>query len=341
MTDNALIFGDNFYVMDQLLEKEGMENSIDLVYIDPPYGTNQNFTFSEERFSTISRMNGGKVAYEDTLTGKDYLEFLSARLRKIHRLLKRTGSIYLHVDYKTGHYVKVLMDEIFGEANYINEISRVKCNPKNFNRKAYGNIKDMILFYSKTKDFKWKDPKQEIEIPDDDPRFKSTDADGRKYTTTPLHAPGETSKGDTGKEWKGMRPPPGRHWRYSREQLDELDRKGLIEWSSTGNPRKKIYAEDVEKKGVKMQDIWTFKDPQNPRYPTEKNKELLRNIIQASSDEGDLVLDAFCGAGTTLLAAEELKRRYIGIDSSEQAISICQSRLKDPHLIDLEPDTSE
>jgi adenine-specific DNA-methyltransferase len=301
---------------------------VKLIYIDPPYGTKQDFTFSGERFSTISRMNGGKVAYQDMLTGEDYLKFLSGRLLLMREMLSEDGSIYLHIDSKMGHYVKVLMDKIFGDKNFINDITRIKCNPKNFARKGYGNVKDMILFYSKTKNYTWNDPRQSIELVENDSRFKSTNKDGRKYTTTPLHAPGETANGDTGKEWKGMMPPVGRHWRYNRKVLDKLDNAGLIEWSSTGNPRKKVYAEDVRKAGTKMQDIWMFKDPQKTQYPTEKNMEMLKTIVKASSNEGDIVMDAFCGSGTTLVASQELNRRWIGIDSSDQSISICKNRLR-------------
>ncbi len=324
---NILIHGDNYDALTYLLEKRGMAGKVGLVYIDPPYGTRQEFTFSAERFSTISRMNGGKLAYRDTLTGEEYLKFLSGRLKLMRDLMSGDGTIYVHIDYKMGHYVKVLMDKIFGQNNFINDITRVKCNPKNFDRKGFGNIKDMILFYSKSKDYVWNDPRQDITIADGDTRFRSVDKNGRRYTTTPLHAPGETVNGATGKIWKGMLPPPGRHWRYNPTVLDQLDKDGLIEWSSTGNPRKKIYADEVMGTGCKMQDIWTYKDPQNPRYPTEKNTEMLRLIVAASSNAGDTVLDAFCGSGTTLAAAQELKRPFIGIDSSKKAVSICRERL--------------
>jgi adenine-specific DNA-methyltransferase len=140
-----------------------------------------------------------------------------------------------------------------------------------------------------------------------------------------LHAPGETANGKTGQKWRGMKPPKGRHWRSGPEVLEELDRQGLIEWSSTGVPRKKIFSD--EQKGKKMQDIWEFKDPQYPAYPTEKNFDLLKFIVQASSNEGDVVMDCFCGSGTTLLAAQELGRRWIGIDNSDQAIKVARKRL--------------
>lgn len=326
---NLLIYGDNYDALASLSQDKKIKGKVKLIYIDPPYGTQQDFTFFGERFSTISRMNGGKVAYNDHLTGEEYLKFLSGRLILMHQLLADDGSIYLHIDSKMGHYVKVLMDKIFGEKNFINDITRIKCNPKNFKRNGFGNVKDMVLFYSKTKSYVWNDPRQKINPSESKHRFRLVDSKGRRYTTTPLHAPGETTNGATGKKWKGMLPPAGRHWRYAPTVLDELDRNGLIEWSSTGNPRKRMYADDAIAAGAKMQDIWLFKDPQKPKYPTEKNMEMLKLIVGTSSNEGDIVLDAFTGSGTTLVAAQELKRKYIGIDQSKQAIAICKSRLTD------------
>lgn len=332
---NMLIYGDNYDALTYLLEEKDVNGKVKLVYIDPPYGTNQDFTFTGERFSTISRMNGGKLAYSDTLTGEEYLKFLSGRLKLIRELMADDGTIYLHIDNKMGHYVRVLMDEIFSQKNFINDITRIKCNPKNFARKGYGNVKDMILFYSKTKEYIWNDPRQKLDENGKKARFRSVDENGRRYTTTPLHAPGETANGPTGKMWRGMLPPTGRHWRYPPQVLDQLDKDGLIEWSSTGNPRKKVYADDVKRAGLKTQDIWTFKDPQNPKYPTEKNMEMLKLIVSASSNPGDIVLDAFCGSGTTLAAAQELGRSSIGIDSSETAISICKERLKNIEYLEI------
>jgi adenine-specific DNA-methyltransferase len=205
------------------------------------------------------------------------------------------ASIYLHIDYKIGHYVKIVMDEVFGIENFRNDITRIKCNPKNFNRSAYGNVKDLILFYSKTKNIIWNDPRVPFDERKALKRFNKIDSQGRRYTTVPLHVPGETTNGETSKQWHGMKPPTGRHWRSSPKELEALDKAGLIEWSRNGVPRKKIYLD--ENKGSKMQDIWEFKDPQYPKYPTEKNFELLKRIVAASSDSGSLVLDCFKGSG--------------------------------------------
>ena len=333
-TGNLLIQADNLYGLEYLLKTRGLSGRVTLIYADPPYGTNQTFTVTEGRQATISRARNGHTAYTDRFSRRDYLDFLGRRLELMRELLADDGSIYIHIDLKMGHYVKCLMDEIFGGDRFINDITRVKCNPKNFQRRGYGNVKDLILFYSKTDRYVWNHPREAINV-EADPRFKNVAPDGRRYTTTPLHAPGETVNGRTGRSWRGMLPPPGRHWRYPPEELERLDQLGLIEWSSTGNPRKKIYADDVRRRGVKVQDVWVFKDPQKPRYPTEKNLELLRRIVGASSNAGDWVMDPFCGAATTPVAAAGLGRRWLGIDLSELAIRVCRERLSEFEFLDL------
>lgn len=320
-----LFHGDNSDIMRSLLQHEGYAGKVDLVYIDPPYATGKDFMLGS---STISNEKEAKLAYSDKLVGDSYLEFLRERLILIREMMSDVGSIYLHIDYKIGHYVKIIMDEIFGEEQFRNDISRIKCNPKNFSRKGYGNIKDMILFYSKTKNFIWNEPrvnKTEEEIAKLYPKL---DENNRRYTTVPIHAPGETVNGKTAMAWKGMLPPKGRHWRCSPDELDELDRQGLIEWSKTGNPRKKNYADTESAKSKKLQDIWEFKDKQNLLYPTQKNDELLETIIKASSNSDSIILDCFCGSGTTLVAAQKLQRKWIGIDQSEIAIEVATKRLE-------------
>jgi adenine-specific DNA-methyltransferase len=324
-SSNKLIQGDNLPILKTLMENYNLYGKVDLVYIDPPFATNGNFKIGEDRVSTISQSKNDEIAYSDTLTGSSFLEFLRERLIFLRELMSDEASIYLHIDYKIGHYVKIIMDEIFGKKNFRNDITRIKCNPKNFERKAFGNIKDLILFYSKSDDLKWNDPRMPFTQEDIERLFTKVDENGRRYTTIPLHAPGETSNGKTSQQWKGIKPPKGRHWRSAPEILEELDKKGLIEWSKAKVPRKKIYAD--EQIGKKMQDIWEFKDPQYPSYPTEKNLDLSKFIIQSSSNEGDLVLDCFCGSGTTLVAAQELKRNWIGIDKSSHAIRVTKERL--------------
>ena len=136
--------------------------SIDLVYIDPPFASNNIFTVSDERSNTVSRTKSGKVAYSDVFLLEDYLEFIKTRLVLIRELMSEQGSIYLHIDYKVGHYVKIIMDEVFGLKNFRNDITRVKCNPKNFSRRAYGNVKDVILFYTKSNNYIWNDVTSEM-----------------------------------------------------------------------------------------------------------------------------------------------------------------------------------
>ena len=157
--------------------------------------------------------------------------------------------------------------------------------------------------------------------------YPFVDGTGRRYATTPLHAPGITQKGPTGGLWRGMPPPVGRHWRYPPDKLEELDNAGLIEWSRSGNPRKIIYAD--QSPGKLPQDVWVYKDPQRPSYPTQKNAAMLERIILTSSDPGDTVLDCYGGSGTTLLEAARLGRRFIGMDDAPAAWDVTEKRLRE------------
>ena len=272
---NLLVKGDNFSVMRILMRDYNFSKKIDLVYIDIPFATNNIFRGGNGRNNTISSSKNDDVAYQDNLKGEEFLEYIRERLILIRELMSSTASIYLHIDYKIGHYIKILMDEIFGAKNFRNDISRIKCNPKNFQRRSYSNIKDMVLFYTKSDDYVWNEPLIKIKQEKMDKLFNRVDEHGRKYTTNPLHAPGETKSGKSGEEWNGIKPPKGRHWRFSPEVLDSLEKNGLIHWSSNGVPRKIIYADDYGE--MRLQDIWEFKDPQQPKYPTEKNMDFLNN----------------------------------------------------------------
>ena len=320
--DNFLFKADNFKALSILLRS--FTGKIDLVYIDPPFNTMQDFYISDTRANSVSAMKSHK-AYSDKMPLEKFLAFMWERLILIHELLSQEGSLYLHIDCKTGHYVKILLDEIFGSGNFKNDIARIKSNPKNFYRRAWGNERDMILFYAKNHDCNiWNDVKDSLSDNELAKRFPKIDSQGRRYTTIPLHAPGVTN-GVTGQPWRGIPVPEGRHWRTDPAEFDKLDAQGKIEWSSTGNPRIKKYADEHE--GNKFQDVWTFKDPQAPVYPTEKNHEMLRLIISQSSRENSIVLDCFAGSGATLLCADELCRRWIGIDSSDAAINVARERL--------------
>lgn len=318
--------GDNFIALSSLLSS-GFAGKIDLIYIDPPFNTNQTFTVEDERVSTISRKKNAIVAYSDQMTPPEYVEFMRERLVLLRELLSDRGSIYLHIDNKMGHYIKVVMDEIFGVYNFKNDITRIKSNPKNFMRKAYGNQKDVILFYAKNKDKNiFNNVTIQLDENDKVKMFKKIDENGRRYNTVPVHAPGETN-GKTGSEWHGMYPPTGRHWRTDPNELDKLDKLGLIEWSKNGVPRIKKFAD--EHKGKKIQDIWNYIDPAYPLYPTEKNQKMLEMIVEQSSSNDSIVLDCFAGSGSTLLAAQNLGRKWVGIDQSDVSLKVIKKRFAD------------
>jgi adenine-specific DNA-methyltransferase len=316
LNENKYIFGDNYYVLKKLLETH--RSRIDLIYIDPPFGTGQDFNSIDEN-----------TAYSDKIVDSEFLEFLRKRLFILRELMSEKGSIYLHIDKKIGHYVKIIMDEVFGYNNYINDITRIKCNPKNFARNAYGNYSDMILYYAKNRDKQiWNELREPMSEEKRKELFPKKHPKLGYYTTNPIHAPGKTIDGDTGMEWKGILPPKGRHWRYSREVLTQLDNNGLIEWSSTGNPRKIVLA--TEHSGFKIQDVWEFKDKglSFVEYPTQKNDDLLERIILNSSNEDSIVLDCFCGSGSTLKAANKLHRKWIGVDNSTHSLDVVRKTFK-------------
>jgi len=323
---HQVIKGENLGVLQFLATHPAYAGKIDLIYIDPPYATGIDFRVEKGRTRTISHSKKGQIAYKDRLTGGAFLEFLRLRLRAMRELLSPQGSIYVHVDEKVGSHVRLLLDEVFGAENYRSSISRIKCNPKNFRRIGYGNIKDVIFFYSKGKSPIWNEPYEPYTDDDLQRLYPKKNAAGRRYTTIPLHAPGESRSGATSKPFRGIDPPTGRHWRTDVETLEAWDKAGLIEWSSRGNPRKIIYAD--EQPGKRVQDIWRFKDPAYPDYPTQKNADLLTRIVEVSSNKGSLVLDAFCGSGSTLLAAAQAGRIGIGIDESEVAMETIKRKFQ-------------
>jgi adenine-specific DNA-methyltransferase len=325
--ENMLFYGENTIILKSLIEDFDLRGKIDLIYIDPPFATNNIFTFSEGRSNTISNSKEDEIAYKDTLKEEKFIEFIRERVFLLHQLLSDNGSLYLHIDYKIGHYVKLVLDEVFGEQNFRNDICRIKCNPKNFKRKGYGNIKDLVLFYSKSDKLIWNEPKAPYTEKDIEKLFPKVDDKGRRYTTIPLHAPGETKNGNSSKPFNGIAPPKGRHWRSDVKVLEEWNILGLIEWSSKGNPRKIIYSDEQE--GKRIQDIWEYKDPQYPKYPTEKNIDMLDLIIKTSSIENSIVLDCFSGSGTTLISSIRNQRRYIGIDKSKEAIRVIRKRIEE------------
>jgi adenine-specific DNA-methyltransferase len=318
--DNRLIAGDNLRVLRALLDDPSVAADVRLVYIDPPFATGSAFGST-----TVGH------AYEDGERGAQYLESLRRRVILMRELLAPNGSIYVHLDSTMIFEVKLLMDEVFGPKSFRNLITRVKCNPKNQATRQYGDVCDYLLFYTKSQEFTWNPPIVPWEPGEGEKEYNCVEEEtGRRFKKVPCHLPG-VRNGPTGDLWRGVKPPPGKHWVHSPKKLDELDRLGRIYWSANGNPRRKLYLDETQ--GKSRHNLWTdLRDSQNQNarvtgYPTEKNIELLRLIVEASSSPEDLVLDAYCGSGTTLAAAGGLGRRWIGIDNSPTAIRTTLERL--------------
>lgn len=311
-SDNSLFYGDNLYVLLYLLNN-GYRGKIKLIYIDPPFATVSNFVNKNQ-----------ELAYCDPLNGGAYVEFLRERIIIMNELLSDDGSIYIHLDNNMAFTIKLVMDEIFGEKNFRAFITRKKCSTKNYTKNTFGNISDYILFYSKSTKYTWNrpyDPWEHSRMIEEYPYIDQST--GKRYKKVPIHAPG-TRNGETGKEWRGKMPPAGKHWQYTPDRLEELDENGEIYWSANGNPRRKVFCDPS--KGVPIQDIWlNYRDSINQSqkttgYPTEKNLEMLKMIVESSSNPGDIVLDCFAGSGTTLDAAFCCNRKWIGADNSLESI---------------------
>lgn len=269
---NRLYFAENLGVLSLLSKDPDVAGKVRLVYIDPPYSTNSVFQSRKQTH-----------AYADLLTGAAYLEFMRERLILLRGLLSEDGSIYVHLDQKMAFHVKILMDEIFGLRNFRNLITRKKCHSKNYTRKAYGDVTDYLLFYTKREKYVWNRPSEEWTTKKVLKEYPYIDEKtGRRYKKVPIHAPG-TRNGETGKPWRGMYPPPGKHWQYTPRALDLLDAKGEIYWSPNGNPRRKIFFDN--NKGFMVPDLWLeFPDAHNQNiyvtgYPTEKNPALLERLL--------------------------------------------------------------
>jgi adenine-specific DNA-methyltransferase len=320
ISPNRLIYGDNLHVLRSLLDDSEVAGKVQLIYIDPPYSTHARFVSPDD-----------STAYVDDLGGAAYLEFMRERLILLRELLTMDGSIYVHLDSNMVFPVKVIMDEVFGAKHFRNMITRVKCNPKNFTSRQFGDVCDYILFYGRSVDPCWNEPFTPWDEASATEQYQYVEEEsGRRYKKVPVHAPGKRN-GATGGLWRDRLPPPGKHWVLTPERLDELDRQGRIYWSPNGNPRRKIYLD--ESQGIRVSNVWTrFRDTQNQNaritgYPTEKNLEMMELIVATSSNPDAIVLDAFCGSGTTLAAADVLGRRWIGIDSSAEAIVTTVERM--------------
>jgi adenine-specific DNA-methyltransferase len=317
ISKNSFGLMDNFFGLHDLIDQG---KKVQLFYLDPPYGTGMDFQSRDLQH-----------AYDDKMGPAAYTEFMRRRLILMRECLSDDGSIYVHIGHQMVAHLKLIMDEVFGASNFQNLITRRKCSSKNFTRKQYANLNDFILFYSKTSTFIWNQPGIAPEQKWIEKEYQKIDQYGRRFKLVPVHAPG-TRRGETGKEWRGMMPPPGKHWQYVPDKLDKFDADGDIHWSRNGNPRRKVYWTDSKK--ISLTDYWdNYRDAHHQSikitgYPTEKNFEMIKMIVGASSNLGDLVVDPFCGSGTSIHAARDLGRSWIGFDASFTAAEATLRRMK-------------
>lgn len=358
ITENTLYYGDNL----PILRDHISDDSIDLVYLDPPFNSNRSYNvlFREES----GQESGAQVAafedswhwnqvteqvYQELLTetlphvgtaiaalraliGTNqmmaYLVMMAVRLVELHRVLKPTGSLYLHCDPTASHYLKVVLDAIFGGQNFRNEIIWQRTSSHSDSRR-WGAVHDTIFFYSKSGDFHWNavytehDPKYVAQF------YRYHDERGVYRLDHIIRSATMGPRPNLAYEYKGYTPQWG--WRVMREKLVALDGEGRLAWSKSGRPYLKRYLH--EQKGTAIRSVITdigvigAQAVERMGYPTQKPLALLERIIQASSNPGDLILDPFCGCGTAVVAAQKLGRRWIGIDISHLAISLVRARL--------------
>lgn len=359
---NQLWFGDNL----EILRDHVRDESVDLVYLDPPFNSNRAFNVIFGKHPDDTETVAAQIkAFDDTwhwtsdtsrqyehytaggvsprvgstlkafyaLVGETdlmaYLVNMAPRLAELRRVLKPTGSLFLHCDPTMSHYLKVMLDAIFGPEQFQNEITWQRAGAKN-DSVRYGRCHDVILFYTVGKKFTWHPQYAPFDQASIDKNYTHVEAGtGRRYRRGDLTAakPG----GDVDFEWHGVRPYKGRHWAYSKDRLEQMYAEGKIEFRRTGMPVYKRYLD--EQPGVPLQDVWTdirltSADKERLGYPTQKPMALLERIISASSGPRDVVLDPFCGCGTTIDAAERLGRNWIGIDIAFVAVDIIQKRLR-------------
>ena len=336
---NRLIWGDKKYILPSLLDE--FAGKVNLIYIDPPFNVGADFSFTttihpededdEEVASFTKEPNViEQKAYRDTWgKGLDsYLEWFYETAVLLHELLADDGSIYVHLDYHIGHYAKAVLDEVFGIENFKNEVAWKRSLPHN-DPKKYGSIHDVIFFYTRSATYKFNQIFTEQSEEYKASHYTLKDPDGRIYRLQSLSASGSGPARRFGD--KIIAPPKGTHWRFSQENIDELMTQGKIIFTKTGTPNFKRYLD--ESKGSALQSIWTDVNPVNPQalervdYATQKPEALLERILKASSNENDLVLDCFCGSGTTAAVAEKLNRRWITCDLGRFAIHTARKRL--------------
>jgi adenine-specific DNA-methyltransferase len=341
---NRLIWGDKKYVLPSLLPE--FAGQVNLIYIDPPFDTGADFSFTamipdhpdtpeDESFAFIKAPSIlEQKAYRDTWgRGLDsYLQWFYETALLLHELLHETGSLYVHLDWRMVHYAKPILDEIFGSENFRNEIAWKRSAIATNVNKQWRNSHDTILFYSKTDTNTFH--VQFGEYSESSKRHYNKHDEKGVFRTVPLMASGRTS-GVSGQPWRGVevarRGKNGMHWLKSPEELERLDKEGLIYWNSEGIPELKYYLHEA--KGAYVPDFWDDITVINSMaiesvgYPTQKPEALLERIVKASSKEGDLVLDCFCGSGTTAAVAERIGRRWIACDLGRFAIHTTRKRL--------------
>jgi DNA modification methylase len=359
---NKLYYGDNYEVLKMYVKDE----SVDLIYLDPPFNSRQDYNvlFAEKDGSQSSSQihafedtwewnidaersyqhiveQGGRVAdamraFRTFLGGSDmmaYLAMMAPRLLELRRVLKETGSIYLYCDPTASHYLKILMDAVFGPQFFRNEIVWKRSHAHSDAKQGaqhFGRITDSLLFYSKGAKMAWNSiytPYDEKYVERD---YRRVDENGRRYRIGDLSGPGGAAKGNPRYEVMGVT----RYWRYSKEKMDKLIAEGRVIQTRPGAvPQYKRYLDEMP--GVSVQSLWDDLPPLNNRsketlgYGTQKPEGLLERIIKASSNEGDIVLDPFCGCGTSVQVAQRLNRHWIGIDVTHLAIGLIKKRLDD------------
>ena len=364
ITENTLFYGDNLPILREYIPSA----SIDLVYLDPPFNSNRSYNvlFADE---SGKESEAQITAFEDTwhwdkaaahtyhdlvtsgplevakmigalhdLLGENqmtaYLVMMAARLAELHRVLKPTGSLYLHCDPTASHYLKIVLDTIFGVQSFQNEISWKRTSAHNDTKQGnvlhMGRIHDIIFYYTKSDNATRNEVYQPYDQGYVDSFYRYKDPDGRQYRLGDLTGPGGAAKGNPQYEFLGV----VRYWRYKKERMEELYRQGRIVQTKPGAvPQYKRYLDEMP--GISLQDIWDDIKPIQSQaaerlgYPTQKPVALLERIIQASSNPGDWVLDPFCGCGTAIAAAQNLERHWIGIDVTHLAISLQKYRLQD------------
>jgi len=323
LLDTRVIFcGDNLQKL-----ADFPDASVDLIYIDPPFNSNRNY----EVFWGETRE---KRSFEDRhASTQAYIEFMRPRCLQLARVLKKTGAFYYHCDWHASHYVKVMLDQIFGENNFVNEIiwkrqsahSDAKQGSKNL-----GRLHDTLFLYC-FGNYTFNHQYRPYSAAYAEKAYRHVEpSTGRRYRLDNLVAPGGASKGNPHYEFLGVT----RYWRYSKERMQQLYEEGLIIQTKPGRvPAYKRYLD--EGKGVQLGTVWDDIPPVQPAsseglgYPTQKPLVLLERILKISSNPGDIVLDAFCGCGTALVAAENLGRQWIGIDVSPTACRVMAKRLRD------------